>query len=217
MLGVAGIQARMAELRALVVPQPSPTLDFATTLQALTGTAGGTDAFSGLAELAGLTTNQSGQGTTAQDFIAQARKYLGTPYVWGGESLSEGGLDCSGLVVRALADLGITDIPRTARQQGTIGTAVGSLAEAKPGDLLIFNNGKHVSIYLGDNRMIESPRPGGKVHETTVWNTPTAIRRILPQQTAAPVVNPVVNPMANPAFDAAAAQRALLTLTGAGW
>ncbi len=207
LLGVAGIQARMAELRALVAPQATTTAtsttDFASTLQALTAT-GGTDTASAVAEAAAPTTSQSDQGTTAQDFIAQARKYLGTPYVWGGESLSEGGLDCSGLVVRSLADLGITNIPRTAKQQGTIGTAVGSLSEAKPGDLLIFKGGKHVAIYLGDNRMIESPKPGGKVRETTVWATPTSIRRILPQQQTAS------------AADTASAQRALLSLAGAG-
>ena len=67
--------------------------------------------------------------------IAAAEKYTGTPYVWGGESLAEGGLDCSGLVQRSLADIGVTGIPRTAREQMTLGTAVPSLDQALPGDL----------------------------------------------------------------------------------
>ncbi|MCL2454520.1 MAG: C40 family peptidase [Micrococcales bacterium] len=200
MLGIGGVQARMAEIREMVSPQRSaPTTSFATALDALTtdqvaALAGTSDVSALLAQLGGT---EQQQGPTAQDLIANARKYLGVPYVWGGSSSS--GLDCSGLVIRALGDMGITDFPRVARNQQSMGTAVPSLSQAQPGDLLFFDNGRHVGIYLGDNRMIEAPAPGGKVRETAVWATPTAIRRILPQQQAAPA--PV---------DTAAVQRALL-------
>jgi cell wall-associated NlpC family hydrolase len=121
----------------------------------------------------------SSSGTTGQDLVDAARKYIGVPYVLGGESLSEGGLDCSGLVQRSFADLGITDIPRVAKDQGTIGTAVNSLADAKPGDLLIFNGGTHIGIYVGDGQMIDSPKPGKTVAQRAVYATPTSIRRVL--------------------------------------
>jgi len=133
---------------------------------------------------AGSTTSATG-GQTAQSLIAAAEKYVGTPYVWGGESLSEGGLDCSGLVLRSLEDIGVTGIPRTAHEQMHLGTAVASLDQAKPGDLLVFNGGTHIGIYVGGGKMIDSPHPGGHVSVRDVYATPTAIRRILPQAGAA--------------------------------
>lgn len=115
---------------------------------------------------------------TADQLIDRARTYLGVPYVWGGETSR--GLDCSGLVQRSLADLGV-DIKRTAAQQGTEGRAVATMDDALPGDLLIFDGGTHVGIYLGDGRMIDAPYAGRNVTERDVYETPTAIRRILPQ------------------------------------
>ncbi|NKX93555.1 C40 family peptidase [Sanguibacter hominis ATCC BAA-789] len=88
-------------------------------------------------------------------------------------------MDCSGLVQRALADLGV-DAPRTAREQMTTGTPVASLDEALPGDLVVFDGGSHIGIYVGDNRMIHAPKPGKVVQEAEVYEKPTAIRRVLP-------------------------------------
>ncbi|WP_154792080.1 C40 family peptidase [Occultella kanbiaonis] len=119
---------------------------------------------------------------TGADLVTAARKYLGTPYVWGGESLAEGGLDCSGLVQLAMKDLGV-DVPRTARAQMTIGTEVASLAQARPGDLIITRGGGHVMIYLGDNQVLHSPRPGQDVQIRDMFETDadiTSIRRVLP-------------------------------------
>lgn len=139
-------------------------------------------------------TNLKGDGSvTGADLVAAARKYLGVPYVWGGTTAS--GLDCSGLVKLSLNDLGL-DITRTARQQGTEGEPVASLAEAKPGDLLIFNGGTHVGIYTGGDLMIDAPRPGKFVNERQIYETPTAIRRILPSAEAAPVANGLTVPAA---------------------
>lgn len=121
----------------------------------------------------------SASGATGQDLVDAARKYTGVPYVYGGDSLAEGGLDCSGLVQRSFADLGVTDIPRVARDQGTIGTAVKSLADARPGDLLIFDGGTHIGIYVGDGQMIDAPVPGKSVSQRAVYETPTSIRRVL--------------------------------------
>jgi len=178
--GIQAVQARMAELRALVstpVVQSTATAstagssaDFATTLAAVTASGAGTG------------TAATSQEPNAQSLLAAAEKYIGTPYVWGGESLDEGGLDCSGLVLRSLADIGVTDVPRVARDQQNLGTAVASLDEALPGDLLVFGGGTHIAIYEGDGKMIDAPKPGGKVGIRDVWGTPTAIRRILPQE-----------------------------------
>lgn len=158
-----------------------------------TGSAGLAALLRGLAE--GRTSSTTSGGTdisggtaTAQDLIATASAYTGVPYVWGGESLSEGGLDCSGLVLRSLTDLGVTkvtDVPRTARAQQQLGTKVDSLDQALPGDLLVFNGGTHIAIYLGDGKMIDAPKPGGTVGVHRVYAEPTNIRRVLPQAGAA--------------------------------
>src|SRR5690606_4008810 len=66
---------------------------------ALTGTAGAS-ALTGAAGAAGTPAATGGAATpgTGAALVESAKKYLGVPYVWGGESLAEGGLDCSGLV-----------------------------------------------------------------------------------------------------------------------
>jgi cell wall-associated NlpC family hydrolase len=198
---IATVQARVAELRALVDPASFATAatasattsasgsaasQFAAALStAATGTTGASTA-TATASAARLDESRSiapGSGVTAQDLVAAAKKYQGVPYVWGGESLSEGGLDCSGLVLRSLTDLGIADgVPRVARDQQRLGTKVASLDEALPGDLLVFNGGTHIAIYVGDGKMIDAPKPGGKVGVRDVWAEPTNIRRILPQE-----------------------------------
>ncbi|MBU4213077.1 MAG: C40 family peptidase [Actinobacteria bacterium] len=242
-LGVDGIRSRMSELSALVDPRassassPSSTssTDFATLLADATSrsTPGGSSSdllsslgLSGTSSLNSLLARLTGTGTSAagtdisggtvsaQDLIADAKKYTGVAYKWGGESLSEGGLDCSGLVLRSLTDLGVTkvtDVPRTAREQQTLGTKVSSLDEALPGDLLVFNGGTHIGIYLGNNTMIDAPKPGGTVGVHKVYEEPSNIRRILPQEGA------TTTPSSTTSTTTALAQRtALAMLAGLG-
>jgi len=121
---------------------------------------------------------QGSGSVSGSDVVADAKQYLGIPYVWGGEDTS--GMDCSGLVQHTYQDLGI-DLPRTAAEQQKVGTPVGSLADAQPGDLLFFGKpAYHVAIYLGDNKLIESPEPGKSVHITDVYQKPTSISRVVP-------------------------------------
>lgn len=110
--------------------------------------------------------------------VAEARKYLGVPYVWGGTNPGKG-LDCSGLVQLVFRNLGV-ELPRVARQQATRGTKVPSLAKAQPGDLLGMRNGTHIAIYLGDNKILHAPRPGEKVsiRELTRHDDIDTIRRV---------------------------------------
>jgi hypothetical protein len=118
--------------------------------------------------------------------VADARKYLGVPYVWGGTDPASG-LDCSGLVQKVYSDLGI-DLPRVSRDQAKAGTAVPSLDQAKPGDLLAFGEPvHHIAIYIGDGKMIHAPQPGENVKVSDVYETPSAIRRILPDSGTAGV------------------------------
>ena len=95
----------------------------------------------------------------AETLIENAKKYVGTPYVWGGESLSEGGLDCSGLMYISLSDSGYKTARKTAQGFSLIGKSV-SLDSIKAGDLLFFGKSQtritHCAIYLGDELMVES-------------------------------------------------------------
>ncbi|MCU1636131.1 MAG: hypothetical protein JWQ68_1370 [Cryobacterium sp.] len=134
----------------------------------------------------------TGTGTaTGSDVVASAQKYLGVPYVFGGEDAS--GMDCSGLVQRVYADLGI-EVPRLVSGQMTIGTEVGSLAEAKPGDLIVTGGGDHILIYAGDNKVIHAPYPGRQVSLVEAYMKDadiTTIRRVVPDR-ATPPTAPMV-------------------------
>ncbi|WP_327325218.1 NlpC/P60 family protein [Streptomyces sp. NBC_01210] len=132
----------------------------------------------------------------AQKVIAAARKHKGVDYSWGGgdahgpsygiccspgghDGRKTFGFDCSGLTEYAYAQVSLM-IGSTAQAQHDSGkvrvtSSPGSLAGAKPGDLLFFSDnpgsGKglhHVSIYLGKNMQIEAPRTGDVVKESPV-------------------------------------------------
>ena len=114
---------------------------------------------------------------TGQAVVADAQKYLGVPYVWGGTNPAVG-LDCSGLVQRVYGDLGIS-LPRVAADQASQGTAVASLAQAQPGDLITYGQpAEHIGIYIGNGMMIDAPHTGTSVRTEAVGN-PTSIRRII--------------------------------------
>lgn len=136
-------------------------------------------------------------GTATGDaVVAGANKYLGVPYVWGGTNPATG-LDCSGLVQRVYKDLGI-DLPRVAIDQGNAGTTVPNLAAAKPGDLLVMNNGGHIGIFMGNNQYIHAPQPGDKVR---IDDIPAGfqfdkITRIIPD-TPAPAAAPAAPGLTN--------------------
>jgi cell wall-associated NlpC family hydrolase len=187
---VADVTSRISQLQsqfALLAPSTSAgSTSFASTLtsataagadpsavlDAATGSGAGLGALGGA--LGGSTSDAGGAAV-----VADAKKYLGIPYVWGGTN-PKTGLDCSGLVQLVYKDMGIS-LPRVSYQQATAGRAVDGLANAKPGDILAFNSPvSHVAIYIGNNKMIEAPRPGTTVRISDVYKTPAAIRRVLP-------------------------------------
>lgn len=94
--------------------------------------------------------------------LAVAERFLGVPYVWGGESLAEGGFDCSGLVQYVFSLKGIAMV-RLANEQFLQGQEVARDA-LLPGDLVFFSTGgkivDHVGIYAGDGRFLHAPRTG---------------------------------------------------------
>ncbi|TFB95970.1 NlpC/P60 family protein [Cryobacterium adonitolivorans] len=184
------IQARLVQLGDLVAggtgAATSSTLSGAAASTA--GSSVSATSFAGaLAAATGTTATTSGttgSGATGAGVVAAAEKYLGVPYVFGGEDST--GMDCSGLVQRVYADLGI-EVPRLVSGQMTIGTEVASLAEAKPGDLIVTGGGDHILIYAGNNQVIHAPYEGRTVSKVDAYmddSEITTIRRVIPDQAA---------------------------------
>src|SRR5215471_11292203 len=109
----------------------------------------------------------------ANHAVGLAREYLGTPYVWGGESTK--GFDCSGLLQYVWAKQGV-NIPRTTYDQWDAGKRVPA-GELRPGDAVFFHgsdarveNGRtlpgHVGMYIGDGNIIQAPHTGATVEIT---------------------------------------------------
>lgn len=93
--------------------------------------------------------------------VSAARSQIGVPYVWGGSTPGVG-LDCSGLVQWCYRQAGIS-IPRTSSEIRSAGTVV---SDPQPGDIC-WKPG-HVAIYVGNGQMIEAPKPGMTVRQTSV-------------------------------------------------
>ena len=96
------------------------------------------------------------EAATPAQLTAEASKYIGVKYVYGGTSVA--GFDCSGYTQHVFKNLGVS-IPRTTSLQWTTGTAV-SKANLMVGDLVFFNTtgrvASHVGIYVGDGQFIHS-------------------------------------------------------------
>jgi cell wall-associated NlpC family hydrolase len=111
--------------------------------------------------------------------VAQAKRFLGVHYLWGG--LSAWGFDCSGLIWDVYRAHGMT-IPRDADPQFHHGVAVARSA-LRPGDLLFFGSpsyAEHVSLYVGNDRMLEAPDSAHRVRIVPVrWTYYIGARRYL--------------------------------------
>jgi cell wall-associated NlpC family hydrolase len=97
---------------------------------------------------------------SANAVIANAKQYLGVPYVWGGSTPS--GFDCSGFVSYVYRSVGIS-LPRTSSAQQNVGTRI-SLNQVQPGDLVFRGSpAYHVGIYIGGGKYIHAPQTGDVV------------------------------------------------------
>ncbi len=122
------------------------------------------------------------------DIVAVAKSALGTKYVYGGNSLTNG-VDCSGFVHEVFKKAGaeiIKQLPRSSRpmSKSTLGKKI-TFEEARPGDLMFYGSGgkktvDHVAIYIGDGKIIHASSVDKKVViEDWDYRIPLVIRNFL--------------------------------------
>ena len=89
--------------------------------------------------------------------VQAALTQVGSPYVWGGAA--PGGFDCSGLVMWAFEQAGIS-LPHSSQAMAQGGQPV-ALSDLQPGDVLTFySDASHAGLYIGDGMMIHSSTYG---------------------------------------------------------
>lgn len=95
--------------------------------------------------------------------VGVAESFVGLPYVWGGTTPS--GFDCSGLMMYAYAQIGVS-IPRTSEDQFNFGSTV-SESSLQPGDLVFFDMQSdgpgHVAMYVGNGLIVQAPHTGASI------------------------------------------------------
>ena len=116
-------------------------------------------------------------GGSGDGLVAYAEQFVGCPYVWGGSSLTEG-CDCSHFVWLCLMNCGLYNGEYlVSNDWAYVGTPVNSLAEARAGDIVVYNG--HVAIYDGAGMIVEAKGSAwGITHDRNVTCKPiVAIRR----------------------------------------
>lgn len=110
------------------------------------------------------------------DIVAFAQQFVGNPYVWGGNSLTNG-VDCSGFVHLVYAHFGIST-PRYSQAFKSVGQPV-SYQNIQAGDVVVYPG--HVAIYIGNGNIVEaqSTRAGITNSRPVNCHTITAIRRLV--------------------------------------
>ncbi len=114
-------------------------------------------------------------GTSGSSVANYACQFVGNPYRWGGESLTNGA-DCSGFVKAVYAAFGIS-LPHGSSALRSVGYGV-STSDMQPGDIVCYSG--HVAIYIGNNSIVHASNPetGIKISSPANYRTILAVRRI---------------------------------------
>lgn len=115
-------------------------------------------------------------GVSGSSVVSYAMQFVGNPYVWGGNSLTNG-VDCSGFVHEVYAHFGIST-PRYSQAFKSVGQAV-SFDNIQPGDVVVYPG--HVAIYAGGGVIVEaqSTKAGITANRSVQCHTILAIRRLV--------------------------------------
>lgn len=128
----------------------------------------------GTTQTAGSTGKKPAQPVAAsgrlQAVVAFALRQQGKPYRWG--SKGPNAYDCSGLLVASFKQIGIS-LPHQSEQIARRGTTV-PRAQWYPGIALHY--GGHISLYVGNGKMVHASRPGKPVAVVSVYGSPRGIR-----------------------------------------
>lgn len=112
---------------------------------------------------------------SGSDVVSYACQFIGNPYVWGGESLTNGA-DCSGFIKSVYANFEIS-LPHSSVALQRAGSEV-SYENAQPGDIVCYAG--HVAIYMGGGQIVHasSPSTGIKTGSAT-YRSIISVRRVL--------------------------------------
>lgn len=117
---------------------------------------------------------------TASQVVNYALQFVGNPYVYGGNSLTNG-TDCSGFTMLVYAHFGI-NLPRVARDQVTAGRGV-SVDSMQPGDIVLHGyNGSisHAALYIGNGKVVHALNQNAGIVVTSAYIMPiVSVRRVL--------------------------------------
>ena len=115
-------------------------------------------------------------GVSGSSVVSYAMQFVGIPYVWAGNSLTNG-VDCSGFVHEVYAHFGIST-PRYSQAFKSVGQAV-SFDNIQPGDVVVYPG--HVAIYAGGGVIVEaqSTKAGITANRNVQCHTILAIRRLV--------------------------------------
>ncbi|MCQ2531617.1 MAG: NlpC/P60 family protein [Saccharofermentans sp.] len=119
-------------------------------------------------------------GVNGSSVVSAATSLVGVPYVYAGESAS--GVDCSGLVVYAYRQIGVS-VPHYSQSLTGCGVSV-SRSDIQPGDIVCYDYGGgycgHVAIYVGGGQVVHASNSGSTVKYGNVDMMPImTIRRIV--------------------------------------
>ena len=121
---------------------------------------------------------QTLKGNSGSQVANFATQFVGNPYVYGGTSLTDG-CDCSGFIVSVYNNFGIS-LPHNSNALVSVGSDVGGLENAQPGDVMIFPH--HAAIYIGNGQIVHAESSDTGIVITNLAKRkkpPTAIRRLV--------------------------------------
>ena len=178
-------EAKEAKKRAEEAARNKPVSITSSSHTSNTGTtSGSTTGSTQTTKKASVSVSSSGSSATGSRIASYAQQFVGNPYRYGGNSLTNG-IDCSGFTQQIMAKFGYS-ISRTSSSQSGDGRAV-STSNLRAGDLVFYGDGgsiDHVALYIGGGQVVHAsnsaPYPRGGIKISNVnYRIPICARRVI--------------------------------------